>query len=141
MSNNINALHNSAVDRDKFPVAGVEKILIEDSDGCERRWLNKTRPDIESARTQFNNATGSLLEASDRMSCAFEDTAKRAKAGVSRAKDQAAQMADALNKITKLVGPDFEKRLDQLVTLTDCLERLAALEKAGKLGPLMQALR
>lgn len=141
MSQNINLLHKAALDRNQIPASNVEKMLVDDTDGPERRGLNKTSHDIESARRQFNDATGSLLAASDRMQCAFEDTAKRAKAGVSKAKDQAAQVADALNRITKLVGPDFEKRLDQLVTLTDCLERLAALDKAGRLGPLMQALR
>jgi hypothetical protein len=139
MSNLAN-LHNASVDRG-IPTKNIVDMLAKDPGAVERRGLNKTTHDVEAARTQFNEATGSLLEASDRMNCAFADTAKLAKNGVSKAKDQAAQMADALNKITKLVGPDFEKRLDQLVVLTDCLERLSVLEKTGKLGAVMQALR
>ena len=71
----------------------------------------------------------------------FADTKEKATTAISRAKDQANQVSDAMNRITKMLGPDFEKRLAQLVTLTDCLERLAALDKAGKLDPLLKALR
>ena len=65
---------------------------------------------------------------------------KRAKDSIGRAKDMAAQMSDAMNKVTKVVGPDFEKRLAQLEQLTACLERLSALNDAGKLSPMLSAL-
>jgi hypothetical protein len=66
---------------------------------------------------------------------------RRTKDAVSRAKDSAAQMADAMNRITKVLGPDFEKRLAQLEHLTTCMERLAALDGKGKLAPVLAALR
>jgi hypothetical protein len=135
-----NLIHNANLDRG-IPKTKLIEMLASDPDGPERRMTNKSTPDVEQARKQFQDAADSVLAASANMNAAFESTTKAAKAGVSRAKDQAAQVADALNRITKMVGPDFEKRLDQLVTLTDCLERLAALDKAGRLEPLIKALR
>ena len=50
-------------------------------------------------------------------------------------------MTDSMNRITKMVGPDFEKRIGQLEQLTECLERLSALNDSGKLAPMLDALK
>ncbi len=139
--NNLNHLHNASVDRDGFRASKVEQMIANDPEGVERRGSNKATSEIEVARQKFTVATDGILDASARMNSAFAETAARTKTAVGKAKDQAAQVSDAMNRITKMIGGDFEKRLDQLVTLTDCLERLAALDKAGKLDSLMKALR
>lgn len=103
--------------------------------------MNTAAKNLESAINVFDSSSKNLFEASDKLHAQMDLLSKRAKESVSRAKDQTAQMTDAMNKITKLIGPDFERRLSQLQQLTDCMERLSALSDAGKLSPVLDALK
>ena len=142
MSKQASEIYNQNLDRNGICTAAkLVELVADEPEAVERRKMNAATPGIEEARQKFNAATDAMMAASDRMNRAFADTKEKATTAISRAKDQANQVSDAMNRITKMLGPDFEKRLAQLVTLTDCLERLAALDKAGKLDPLLKALR
>lgn len=52
----------------------------------------------------------------------------------------AAQMSDAMLRITKLLGPDFEARIVQLERLADAMERLSTLQEKGQLSDVIKAL-
>lgn len=103
--------------------------------------MNTAAKNLELATAAFDSSSENLFKASDKLHAQMDLLSKRAKEAVSRAKDQTAQMTDAMNKITKLIGPDFEKRPSQLQQLTECMERLSALSDAGKLSPVLEALK
>lgn len=52
----------------------------------------------------------------------------------------AAQMSDAMLRITELLGPDFEARIVQLERLADAMERLSTLQEKGQLSDVIKAL-
>jgi hypothetical protein len=68
-------------------------------------------------------------------------TADMAKKHSSFLKDRANQIAESLQKIQKIVGGDFETRLQQLERFTDAVERLDALQKSGRLEAISKALQ
>lgn len=127
--------------RDGYKTENVEKIMQQDAGNIVGRHMNTAAKNLQSATEIFDSSSRNLLEASDKLHVQMDSLSKRVKESVSRAKDQTAQMTDAMNKITKLIGPDFEKRLSQLQQLTDCMERLSALSDAGKLSPVLEALK
>lgn len=114
--------------------------VVEDSANIIGRLMNKSTVNLETATQRFDEATKTVLGASNALHEQMDSLSKRAKDSIGRAKDMAAQMSDAMNKVTKVVGPDFERRLQQLEQLTSCLERLAALQDAGKLKPMLDAM-
>lgn len=116
-------------------------MLIEDSETVASRGLASGKRNLKDALEDFDKSRTVILSASDALQKQTEDSSKKTKECVSRAKDAAAQMTDAMNKITKLLGPDFEKRLTQLDHLTTCMERLAVLNESGKLAGVLDALR
>lgn len=52
----------------------------------------------------------------------------------------AAQMSDAMLRITELLGPDFEARIVQLERLADAMDRLSTLQEKGQLSDVIKAL-
>ena len=122
------------------PAGKLKHEVAKDADNIIGRHMNDSSSNLTQATAKFNQASDAIFAASDKLHANMDSLSKRAKESVSRAKDTAAQMTDAMNKITKLVGSDFEIRLKQLQDLTDCLERLSALQEAGKLEPLMRAI-
>jgi hypothetical protein len=123
-----------------IPFSNIEKIMVDDYGNIIGRKMNVMTKNLDEATEAFETATKTILQSSDAMHAQMDSLSKRAKDSIGRAKDMSAQMTDAMNKVTKLVGPDFEKRLDQLEQLTKCLERLSALNDAGKLAPMLAAL-
>lgn len=122
------------------PSRKLSEFMIQDHHNILGRKMNVGTANLEEATQQFNRSALTILKASDDLHAQMDVLSKKAKDSVGRAKDMAGQMTDAMNKITKLTGPDFEKRLVQLQQLTECLERLSALQDAGKLQPLLAAL-
>jgi len=129
------------VERIGIPVDALENLMADDSGNIVARGIGGARKNFDAAFGDFEKARATLMGASDAMHQQMEVQSKRTKESVSRAKDAAAQMTDAMNKITKLVGPDFEKRLEQLERLTNCMERLRDLNETGKLTGVLDALR
>lgn len=121
-------------------LSSVVESMAKDHGNIIGRHMNTQSTNLEKATERFNESAANILEASNNLHAQMDGLSKKAKEAVSRAKDQAAQMTDAMNKITKLIGPDFEARLKQLQELTDCLERLSALQEAGKLEAMMKAV-
>lgn len=128
-------------ERKGVPTQAVADFLIKDSEGVASRGLSKSKRTLNDALDDFEAAKKTVLRASDELQIQMESHSRQAKDSVSRAKDAAAQMADAMNKITKVLGPDFEKRLEQLDHLTGCMERLSKLNESGKLTGVLAALR
>lgn len=100
------------------------------------------------ATDTYNAATAELESAANRMYGALQtliecekDTTEKAKQAIGRAKDSAAQIGDALARVNKLIGPDFEARLAQLERTATALDNLAELDKAGKLAGVIAALK
>lgn len=144
MSNGLNSLarmNNGRIDSVGIPKSSVEQLVVDDADGVVQRNLNSAKKPVDEAREKFSEARESILAASGALHDAANETSKKAKEAISRAKDQAAQMTDAFNKMQKMLGPDFEKRLAQLKEFTDCMERLNLLEKAGRLEAIFKALK
>lgn len=127
--------------RTGVPVPVLQQEMVKDVDGIVARKINIGTKNLDQAIDTFDAASKSIFQACDAMHAQMDGLSKRAKDSISRAKDMAAQMTDAMNRVTKMVGPDFEKRLGQLEALTSCLERLSALNDAGKLAPLLSALK
>ena len=121
-------------------VATLKDMMADDANNIIGRHMNDSSRNLENATAKFDGASKNIMHASDSLHAQMDGLSKRAKDSVGRAKDMAAQMADAMNKVSKLVGPDFERRLEQLEQLTVCLERLSALNDAGKLAPMLSAM-
>lgn len=134
--NQINGRLSIGVPRDS-----VEKFMEGDSENIVGREFNKNTANLKAALKAFDAASETLFEASDRMHAQADSLNSRAKASVARAKDMAAQMTDAMNRITKMLGGDFEQRLVQLERLADAMERLSELQAKGQLAGVISALQ
>lgn len=121
-------------------VGTLRQSMGKDAENIIGRSMNQSSNNLTKATESFNQASDHIFAASEKLHANMDGLSKKAKEAVSRAKDSAAQMTDAMNKITKLLGTDFDARLKQLQELADCLERLSALQDAGKLEPLMKAI-
>lgn len=121
-------------------VGHIKKVMAEDYGNIIGRHMNTQADNLKAGTEAFNDASTHIMAASEALHQQMNDLSRKSKEAVSRAKDSAAQMTDAMNKITKLVGPDFEKRLEQLVVLTDCLERLQSLQDRGSLEAMISAI-
>ena len=106
------------------PVENLEKVMIGDAANITGRQVGKNTNNLEAAIAEFAKAHHTILQASDKLHATADEQAKRAKVAVSRAKDSAAQMTDAMLRINKMLGPDFEQRITQLERLAESLERL-----------------
>lgn len=115
--------------------------LIGESGNVAAQGVSVAKKNLDAAMADFDKSRTVILSASDALHKQIEDSSRRAKDCVSKAKDLSAQMTDAMNKITKMLGPDFDKRLDQLDHLTTCMERLSTLNESGKLTGVLEALR
>lgn len=121
-------------------VGTLRQSMAKDAENIIGRSMNQSTSNLAKATESFNQASEHIFAASERLHANMDGLSKKAKDAVSRAKDSAAQMTDAMNKITKLLGADFDGRLKQLQDLTDCLERLSMLQDSGKLEQLMKAI-
>lgn len=90
--------------------------------------------ELEAATKRLDDALNKLLESE-------KATSEKAKAAISRAKDSAAQIGDALNRVNRLLGSDFEAKLIQLERTATALSQLADLDKSGLLAGVISALR
>lgn len=136
----LRAREHGLMERNGVAVGTLRDSMVKDHQNIIGRHMNKSSTNLEEATARFDEARANILAASDALHAQMDGLSRRAKDSVGRAKDMAQQMTDAMNKVTKLLGPDFEKRLQQLEQLTDCLERLSALQQAGKLNNMISAL-
>ncbi len=96
--------------------------------------------EYDAATNELNDATNRIEAAIDRLVQAEKNTSEKAKSAVGRAKDTAAQLGDALNRVNRLLGQDFETRLAQVERMAEALSKLAELERTGRLQGVMKAL-
>ncbi|MGV0960147.1 MAG: hypothetical protein ACOYB1_09950 [Limnohabitans sp.] len=94
---------------------------------------NAAAIELEAATKRIDEALNALLESEKK-------TSEKAKAAISRAKDSAAQIGDALTRVNRLLGSDFETKLAQLERTAQALSQLADLDKTGKLSSVIAAL-
>lgn len=118
----------------------VEQIVEADGEAIAARSESNAIKRVRDSEKAYSEARSLMLKAHSEMLNKLAEIGKTSKEAISKSKDLAQQMADSMNKITKVIGPDFEKRLEQLQQFTDCMERLSALQSAGKLGPMIEAL-
>ena len=95
---------------------------------------NAAAAELEAATVRMDSALAALMDSE-------KATTEKAKQAIGRAKDSAAQIGDALTRVNKLLGTDFESRLAQLERTAAALEKLAELDKAGKLAGVIAALK
>lgn len=142
-SENLNRLHNhndGNIERVGIESSKLANLIIGESKNITGRIMNDAKDNLEKAIDDYEKAKMVIFKASKELNEQLEGQSKKAKESVSRAKDAAAQMTDAMNKITKVLGPDFEKRISQLQLLTECLERLQKLNEGGKLAGMISAI-
>lgn len=119
----------------------VKKFAALEAKNVVGRFENDAIKTMKDAATAYADAEALMDKTHGAMLNMVAEIGKKSKDAISKSKDLANQMADSMNKITKLVGPDFENRLSQLQQLVDCMERLSALQDAGKLVPMLEALK
>lgn len=107
----------------------------------------RTRKAMTHAAAEYNDSAKQMEDATERMRQAINglveaenDASKRAKTAIANAKDVTAQLGDALARVNRILGTDFEQRLAQLERMTDALARLTELERDGTLAPVIAAL-
>jgi ABC-type transporter Mla subunit MlaD len=134
-------VHNEAKDCKRFTHDAVRDMAV---NNLNRRiymahkhstdTYNAATAELESAANRMYSALNTLIECE-------KETTEKAKQAIGRAKDSAAQIGDALARVNKLIGTDFESRLAQLERTATALEKLAELDKAGKLAGVIAALK
>lgn len=102
----------------------------------------------DSTKTALRNGTKMANEAFETFDGAYRkmlarevDVEARAKKHVSALKDKANQVAEALGRINKLAGPDFEDKLVRLERFANAVETLDRLNRGGKLVDVANAIR
>ena len=81
----------------------------------------------------------SSMQKMNDQSKALEDSTKKA---TGKARDAAQKLNDALIRIEKTVNiPALEKRVELLERAADAMERLNALQQAGKLDKILEAIK
>lgn len=95
--------------------------------------INEAAEVLEAAHKNLTTVMNRLMATEDSLD---RDSQKL----VGRAKDRAQQVVDSLNRINKLIGPDFEPRLKQLERLVEALDRLQSLQERGLLDKMLAAL-
>lgn len=94
---------------------------------------NSAAAELAAATKRMDDALNALLESE-------KATSEKAKAAISRAKDSAAQIGDALVRVNRLLGSDFEAKLAQLERTAAALSQLADLDKSGRLAGVIAAM-
>ena len=131
---------SASVNNMLYPAEKVEEMMKDDSGNIVARGFGKNTANLKTAIKDFDAASETLFAASDKMHAQSDALAARAKTSVARTKDMAQQMTDAMNRVTKMLGSDFEARLVQLERLADAMERLNELQEKGKLATVVAAL-
>jgi hypothetical protein len=83
----------------------------------------------------------SVFDAAYRKMIAREiEVEKRTAIHTAKLKDKAGQIFDALSKIEKLTGPDFEIKLLRLERFANAVDTLDKLNKTGKLAEVSRSI-
>lgn len=141
----MNALNQKAIktaekDGTGFSSAKVDQFLVQDKEFRVGRSDKTGTAAYEDASDAFAQAAGRLRSIVNDLVAAETEVSTKAKTAISRVKDINAQLGDSLNRVNKLLGPDFETKLKQMERLAAALGQLAELEKAGQLKSVMAAL-
>lgn len=124
------------------------KVTVEDMHTLAAVFKNKRISAFKRVNSRRLDDTSDALEnAHKRLSGALDDlvkmemqVAERSKKLSSTAREEAQRMAEALVRINKMLGSDFEARLTQLERLTNALSTLRGLEDRGFLSRMLTAL-
>ena len=95
---------------------------------------------FDEASEAMDEATKRILAAGDKLADATKKATLEAKTALGRAKDMQAQLVDSLNRCNKILGTDFEVRLQQLERMSAALSTLAELERGGLLKSVIGAI-
>lgn len=92
--------------------------------------------------TQMANDAFELFDAAYRKMVTREsEVDARVKTHVAILKDKANQVAEALGRINKLAGVDFEEKLSRLERFANAVETLDRLNRGGKLVDIANAIK
>lgn len=108
--------------------------------GTASRQTKNVVNNFDEASEAMDEATKRILAAGDKLADATKKATLEAKTALGRAKDMQAQLVDSLNRCNKILGTDFEVRLQQLERMSAALSTLAELEKAGVLKNVISAI-
>ena len=134
------ASESSRADQNGIPVENVAKQMVEKNDEIITRFMTEQEKKIKTSMDCYKQAASALFDASNKMRADADEAAKNGKALVSKVKDMANQMTDSMNRVTKILGSDFESRITQLERLADAMERLQSMQKDGSLQEVIKAL-
>ena len=108
--------------------------------GTASRQTKNVVNNFDEASEAMDEATKRILAAGAKLADATKKTTLEAKTALGRAKDMQAQLVDSLNRCNKILGTDFEVRLQQLERMSAALSTLADLEKSGVLKNVISAI-
>lgn len=102
----------------------------------------------DSTKGYLKQGTQICQESFDVFQSAYKSMAKQqmetevmARKHISFLKDKSNQVAEAIARIDKMAGHDFEEKLKRLERFADAMEKLDRLNQAGKLDAIAKALR
>lgn len=116
------------------------KMLVNDKERRSQMADKNAINEMDETASSLDEAKQRVLKAVDGLVHAENDIADRSKKAIARTKDVANQLSDQLNRVNKMLGPDFETRIAQLERVAAALETLSRLDKDGKLQTVMAAL-
>jgi hypothetical protein len=120
---------NEVIERDAIAFPGLVNVFEDETTKTVRHGTKM----VEDAFAVFDFAYKKMLAREI-------EVEKRTTTHVAKLKDKAGQIFDALAKIEKLTGPDFESKLQRLERFANAVETLDRLNKNGKLADVARAI-
>jgi hypothetical protein len=127
-------------DRAVTPTSAGAVVAAKNSEGVAEVVTTRAKDRVESAAESFESTAELMLKMLAALSKVEADVSLRTKTCVGRAKDSAGQLGDALSRVTKLLGTDFETRLQQLERTAAALSTLADLQRDGRLESVIRSI-
>lgn len=90
--------------------------------------------EVAAAKLRLHEAMGHLIDTE-------KELAVQGKASIARMKDLANQLGESMVRLNKMLGPDFDGRIEQLERVTKSLSVLSELNSNGRLASLLDALK
>jgi len=103
-------------------------------------YEDETIKTLKKGKIMVEDAFSSFDASYKRMIQREIDVEAHTKVHLSKLKDRMNQIAEALGKIEKLTGPDFETKLQRLERFANAVETLDRLNKTGKLAEVSASL-
>ena len=111
---------------------GLQSLVTVFEDSATNHFRRGTKM-AEDAFATFDNAF-------KRMMAREVEVEQLVRTHTAKMKDKMGQLADAVAKIEKLTGPDFDLKLQRLERFADAVETLDKLNRTGKLAEVAASL-